>query len=132
MIFLLKRKWLHAVRIFFVKMTLMLFQPFFVLTATVQRLPRKLRRLLQMKEIITYAPCLLQFAQLQHIEKSRNGKDCLIITHPAQLKKTQKTFQNFSRKRGSNWPIRSFVHSGSETRIYRIPRGKMDRSQLAI
>ena len=53
----------------------------------------------------------------QHIQQKRLDVN---RAHPAQLKETAEEILKFVQKRCNNWPIMSFIQSGSETRIYRI------------
>ena len=45
----------------------------------------------------------------------------VIRTAPPQLKQ----LQNLHRKKINNWPITSFIHNGSEIRIYMDSSGNM-------
>ena len=43
---------------------------------------------------------------------------------PSVAKKAQKTFYiKFTQKRCNNWHMISFIHSGTEKRVYRFPSG---------
>ena len=89
-----------------------------------------MRRSLQLKKIIANAPYVYYFAQPQqlqradqHIANSRNS--CLPTRiHPVYLKKHRRHFtQNLHGKRCINWHMISFLHFGSEKRVYAFPSG---------
>ena len=90
------------------KMTLILFQPISVVMIMVPMLLRQFRRLLQIRKIITNAPCVLQFAEQPSINNSE--KRLVTRTPPTQLKKLQK----LHRKKSNNWHMVSFIHNESE------------------
>ena len=71
-----------------------------------------------MKKIITSAPCALQFPYSDSIF-SRKGW-MLVRNIQRSYKKKHRTFLNLYGERCNNWPMMSFIQSGSETRIYRI------------
>ena len=100
-----------------------------------QVLQRQLRRSLHMKKIIANA--LLQcFTSHSHsiqralhtksrptyiIANSRNS--CLPTRiHSVQLQEPQKTFY-IKFKQKNDWHMNSFIHCGSEKRVYRFPSG---------
>ena len=66
--------------------------------------------------------CLCHTYVLRHIN---DNKKSFFIEHIQHcLKKLQKTFRNLFKKRCNYWALMSFIHSGSETRIYRISSNK--------
>ena len=116
-----------AVKNILVKMTLKLFQPLSVVMTMVPTLLRQLRRWLQIKKIITNAPCALQFAAQPSLSSVTVKR--LLTGAPPAIKKTP---QKSHRKRNNNWPMMSFIHSGSEIRNYRASSdSKLDGVQLA-
>ena len=83
------------------------------------------RRTLQIKKIITNAPCALQFPYSHNIFSRKGWMVIRLIQH--SLNKQQKTFLKLYRKRCNNWPMMCFIQSKSGTRIYRISSGtKLD------
>ena len=79
---------------------------------------RQFRRSLQMKTIITNAPCALQFPY-SHSIFSRKG--WMLIRHiQRSWKKQQKMFENLYKKSYNNWPMMRLIQSESKTGIYRI------------
>ena len=87
----------------------------------------QLRRSLQIKKIITNAPRVSQFAAQPSyiINNSRN-------VYYKEISGVSKKLQILHRKRGNNGPIMSFIHSGSEIRIFRVSSdNKLDGIQLA-
>ena len=62
----------------------------------------------------------------QHILYRANSTNSCLSTriYPVQLKKSQKTFYiTLHGKRYNNWHMISFIHCGSEKRVYRFPSG---------
>ena len=99
-----------------VKMTLSLFQLLSgVMTAMllsytiVPTLLRHFRRSLQIKSIITTASRVLKFAEQPEYINQQQRKRLVSSTPPAKLNKLQKLHRN----RSNNWPMVSFIHSGS-------------------
>ena len=86
---------------------------------------KQFRRTLQIKKIITNAPCALQFPY-SHNTFGRKG--WMLIRHiQHSLKRQQQTILKLYRKRCNNQPMMSFIQSKSDTRIYRISSGtKLD------
>ena len=93
-----------------VKITLRMFQPLSVVKTMVPTLLRQFRRSLHIKKIISNAPCLLYLAEQQNIAMNNSEKSLVTGAPPTQLKKLQKLY----RKRSNNYPMVSFIHSGSE------------------
>ena len=68
--------------------------------------------------------CVIVSIQPQHIQQRRLDAN---QAHLAQLKETTEDILKLYRKRCNNWPMISFTHNGSETRIYKISSGnKLD------
>ena len=108
-----QQKMVALVRNCSVKMKWRLFQPLSVVMTMVPTLLRQLRRLLQMKKIITNVLCVLQYAeQSKYINQQKRKKVgyLLIRTPLAQLKMLQK----LHRKRSNDCSMVSFTHNGTE------------------
>ena len=104
------------------EMTFRLFYSLSVVTAMVSTFLRQLRKSLQIKKIITNAPCVLEFAvhpkQLSITVKRVGYRDTSTIS---------KELQRLHRKSSNNWSVMIFIHSASEIRIYRTSSGnKLD------
>ena len=67
---------------------------------------KQMRRLLQIKKIIPNLPSI-------------NKKRLVTRTHPNVVKKAA----DIAQKKSNNWPMMSFIYSGSEIRTYRASTG---------